>query len=414
MQSNFDFEEMDPEETDQTQKQQQQYKIIKIDFKSYLKKSTIKTTPKLLIYQNLDIYDTDYNRLEPGYMLNDKIIDFFVEFLTQLKRYNNLKNNIQNETSKILCSYAFSSLDLYKYNSDIFDLKQPQKYFRLNNEKSILECFDRVYLVVNEADFHWVLIEIYLQENIYQQNYEIQNEKIPNKIRQKQICESIQSSLKNSTSSNNKSKSQSKNKNQYKPSKRGILEQNGQFQSSLQQKVQNEIQQDNIQYNNSNSQKQLYDQQSHQLSQQTSEYIKEKSTDLSYEKKRNQSIKKIVMKVYNSLGQRSNVENQTAIVLLKKYFLNDFKDLYGQQCLVEFNILSEKVPTQSGGPDCGVFCCKYLQKLYYEDSKVFDYSCFTQSKMIEYRRFIQQLMTDIKNSNQDYSKVYDKYIDLQI
>ncbi|KAL4446512.1 hypothetical protein ABPG74_001253 [Tetrahymena malaccensis] len=413
MQSGIDFEGLDFEDINQPQKEQQK-KIIKIDFKSYLKKITIKSAPSLLIYQKLDIYDTDYNRLEPCCMLNDKVIDFFVEFLTQLKRYSNLKKNVQNETNKILGSYVFSSLDLYKYDREIFDLKQPQRYFRLNNQKSILECFDRIYLVVNEANYHWILIEISLQECSNQKNQGIQNEKIPNNIQQKQICESIQSSIKNSTSSNNKSKSQSKNKKQYKPSKRGILEQNELFQSSISSKCQNELQLDNTLNKQSNFQNQLYNQQSHQINQETSQYSKEGCIDLQNEENRSQSIKRIVMRVYNSLGQKSNIENQTAVILLKKYFLYDFKDLYGQQCQVEFNIHSENVPTQSGGSDCGVFCCKYLQKLFYEENKIFDKSSFTQNKMIEYRRFIQQLMIEIKNSNNDYDKVYEKYIDLQI
>ncbi|KAL4472058.1 hypothetical protein ABPG72_007107 [Tetrahymena utriculariae] len=413
MQNDLDFEGLESEEINKSQ-QQQQNKIIKIDFKDYLKKLTIKTTPVLLIYQKLDIYDTDYSRLEPCRMLNDKIIDFFVEFLTQLKIFCNLKKNIQNENSKILCSYVFSSLDLYKYNSDVFDLKQPQKYFRLNNQKSILECFDRIYLVVNEANYHWVLIEISLQKADYQENLDIQNEKISNKIQQMQLCESIQSSLKNFTSSNNKSKNQSKNKKQYQPSKQGILEQNELFQPSISSQVQSELQQNNTLSKQSNSYNQLYNLQSHQINLETSKYSKEQCTDLQIDQIRSQKVKRIFMRIYNSLGQKSNIENQTAVILLKKYFLYDFKDLYGQQCLIEFNIISEKVPTQSGGPDCGVFCCKYLQKLFYEENKIFDYSCFTQSKMIEYRRFIQQLMIDIKNSNKDYNKVYEKYIDLQI
>ncbi|KAG5513749.1 hypothetical protein PMAC_000787 [Pneumocystis sp. 'macacae'] len=319
------------------------------------KKINNKNEPRL-IYPPVVIYDDDIERLNDGEFLNDTIIDFYLKYIQ-----NKL---LQNNPSKIEESYIFNTF-FYKrlIDKDRSGKKGGYQNVKKWTSKTKINLFTKKYVVVpvNES-LHWYVAIICnldtvpckpIVHDIDKNIQSSSDEKIsPFFSQEKKAFTNL------SFSQNNENCNIYNNFLNFKDTK--INEKKTKYKSVIKN-------QENIIENFlENSELSKLPENIFTKKKNDQEY-KEKSYSPIFSKKKDISIRKPVIIIFDSLGGQHNITLRN----LRDYLYEEAKDKQDLELnRADIAGIHAKVPQQSNYCDCGVFLLHYVEQFLNDPDKV--------------------------------------------
>ncbi|KTW32655.1 SUMO protease ULP2 [Pneumocystis jirovecii RU7] len=319
------------------------------------KKNNSKNEPRL-IYPPVVLYDDDIERLNDGEFLNDTIIDFYLKYIQ-----NKL---LQNNPSKIEESHIFNTF-FYKrlVDKDRFGKKGGYQNVKKWTSKTKINLFTKKYVVVpvNES-LHWYVAIICNLDTM------------PSKPLIHDTDKSIQSSSsekispfflpENKTFNNLSFDQNNENYNIY-----------NNFSSFKNNEInEKKAKYKNININNQedNTENSLKNSELSKLSEnmfikKVNEEYKKKPYSRILSKKKNISIRKPVIIIFDSLGGQHNITLRN----LRDYLYEEAKDKQDLELnRADIAGIHAKVPQQSNYCDCGVFLLHYVEQFLNDPDRV--------------------------------------------
>lgn len=116
---------------------------------------------------NIDIYESDLKRLSNNEWFNDKLVNFWINLLTEVKALK--LNGKFDQKAALIPSWCFSTLvkgrSIDKITEDELDFKNASYFLQEKSRESgiksgnLLGMVERVFFIINISNSHWVMVE---------------------------------------------------------------------------------------------------------------------------------------------------------------------------------------------------------------------------------------------------------------